>query len=281
MSTLYIVATPIGNLKDITLRALETLENVALVAAEDTRVAKKLFNAHGISSTLISYHQHNNAQRDPQLLSDLQQGKDIALITDAGTPLISDPGHSLVALCREHDIDVVPIPGACASVAALSVNDFNISRFSFEGFLPPKRSARIQRLQSLSLHPQATILYEAKHRILDVLEDIQSTFGPDRKLMIARELTKMHEQIVSGSVSQILAKFEEGSILCKGEFVLVIQGADGTVQNEMDIENMRLLFSKVASVMSHKDAVSLACSLTTLPKNTLYDLASEYYAEKE
>lgn len=279
MATLYIVATPIGNLKDITLRALETLENVALVATEDTRVAKKLFSAHGISTPLISYHQHNASQRDPQLLSDLEQGKDIALITDAGTPLVSDPGHSLVALCRGEAIKVVPIPGACASITALSVNDFNITRFSFEGFLPPKQSARISRLKKLSLSEHASVLYEAKHRIVDVLKDVQATFGPQRKLMIARELTKMHEQIVSADVSQILQQLNNETIPLKGEFVVVIQGADGSEQDDIDIQNMRILFSKVATAMSHKDAVNLAMTLTTLPKNTLYDLASEYYLD--
>ena len=277
MATLYIVATPIGNLKDITLRALETLEKVALVAAEDTRVAKKLFTAHGISTPLISYHQHNALQRDPQLLIELEQDRDIALITDAGTPLISDPGHSLVATCRQLEVDVVPIPGACASIAALSVNDFNITRFSFEGFLPPKRSARISRLEQLSHREHASVLYEAKHRMVALLEDIQSTFGPERKLMIARELTKMHEQIVSGEVQQLLSQLKDELIVLKGEFVVVIEGADGTAQNDIELQNMRLLFSKVVSAMSHRDAVNLALSLTSLPKNTLYDLASEYY----
>lgn len=279
MATLYIVATPIGNLKDITLRALETLENVALVAAEDTRVAKKLFAAHGISTPLISYHQHNVQQRDPQLFLEIEQGKDVALITDAGTPLISDPGHSLVAMCRQQGVNVVPIPGACASITAISVNNFNITRFSFEGFLPPKHSARISRLEQLSLCQHATVLYEAKHRIIALLEDVQTIFGPDRQLMIARELTKMHEQIVSGPVSQLLMQFNNEEIALKGEFVIVIKGADGNAQNEIDLNNMRILFSKVSSVMSHRDAVSLAMTLTSLPKNTLYDLASEFYSK--
>jgi len=281
LATLYIVATPIGNLKDITLRALETLEKVALVAAEDTRVAKKLFSAHGIRTPLISYHQHNALQRDPQLLLELEQDKDVALITDAGTPLVSDPGHSLVATCRQQGVDVVPIPGACASIAAISVNDFNITRFSFEGFLPPKRSARLSRLQQLSLSEYATVLYEAKHRIVAVLEDVQSTFGPERKLMIARELTKLHEQIVSGQAQQLIAWLKDETIPLKGEFVVVIEGADGSGHYDIDLQNMRLLFSKVVSVMSHRDAVSLAMSLTSLPKNILYSLASEYYLSND
>ena len=279
MATLYIVATPIGNLKDITIRAIETLKNVALVAAEDTRVAKKLFTAHNISTPLISYHQHNASARDPQLLSEFEQGKDIALITDAGTPLVSDPGHSLVALCCHNNIAVIPVPGACASITALSVNDFNITRFSFEGFLPPKHASRIRRLQQLSLCEQATIIYEAKHRIIDVLKDIQSVLGPDRMLMIARELTKIHEQIVSGKVVEILEQFENDAIPLKGEFVVIIQGADGTEHNDMDLQNMRLLFSSVCGVMSHKDVVALAMKLTSLSKNCLYELASEYYSK--
>ena len=280
MATLYIVATPIGNLKDITLRALETLEKVELVAAEDTRVAQKLFTAHGISTTLISYHQHNAEQRDTQLLSSLQQGKDIALITDAGTPLVSDPGHSLVTLCRQQDIVVTPIPGACASVTALSVNDLNISRYSFEGFLPPKQSARRHYLQEISKSPRASILYEAKHRIIDVLEDMLAIFGPERRVMIARELTKIHEQVISGDIKHILSKFADQTIPLKGEFVLIVEGDHGEISKQADEQNVRMLFSKVASVLTHKDAVELAKNLSSIPKNTLYDIASEYYSRE-
>ena len=279
MATLYIVATPIGNLKDITIRALETLENVDIVASEDTRVAKKLFNAHGISTPLISYHQHNSQQRDSELLAELQQDKDIALITDAGTPLVSDPGHSLVALCRDNNIRVVPLPGACASVTALSVNDLNITRYSFEGFLPPKQSSRKQYLNELLINSRrAIILYEAKHRILELLEDVSSVFGPERRVMIARELTKMHEQIISGSVQEIVENFHNQTIPSKGEFVVIIQGDSGSTQDGLDEQNMRLLFAKVAPVMSHKDAVELAIKLSGMPKNRLYDIASEYYS---
>lgn len=278
MATLYIVATPIGNLKDITLRALETLNAVDKIAAEDTRVAKKLLTAHGIATPLISYHQHNAAQRDTLILTDLQQGKNIALITDAGTPLISDPGHSLVEQCRAQEYSVVPIPGASALTTALSVNSININRFSFEGFLPPKRAARLQRLQQLHCDSRALILYEAKHRIVDVLEDIRSVFGPDRTLMIARELTKMHEQVITDSVSNLLEMLANGAIPCKGEFVLLCQGDDGSALEQLEIERMRTMYEKISAVLSHKDAVALAQSLSKLPKNTLYKLASEYYS---
>ena len=147
--------------------------------------------------------------------------------------------------------------------------------------MPPKRSARVSRLQQLSLCEHATVLYEAKHRIVALLEDVQSTFGPERKLMIARELTKLHEQIVSGEVQRLLEQMRNETIPQKGEFVVVIEGADGTVQNDMDQQNMRLLFSKVVSVMSHRDAVNLALKLSSLSKNTLYNLASEYYSSKD
>ena len=277
MATLYIVATPIGNLKDITLRALETLSSVDIVAAEDTRVAKKLFSAHGITTPLISYYQHNVSQRDPELLSMLRQGKDIALITDAGTPLISDPGHTIVSLCRQHHIEIVPIPGACASITALSVNDLNITRYFFEGFLPPKHAARIQRLQKICTFPHAVIFYEAKHRIKSVLDDLQSVCGPERRVMVARELTKMHEQITSGKLIEVIKDFTQNNIPCKGEFVIVLESASENEQAKLEEQKMRILFSSVCSQMSHKDAVRLACELSDLPKNTLYEIASEYY----
>lgn len=277
MATLYIVATPIGNLKDITLRAIDTLTKVDIVAAEDTRVAQKLFVAHGIDTPLISYHQHNFTQRDPELLLHLHQGKDIALITDAGTPLISDPGHSIVSLCRQENISVTPLPGPCAAITALCANDFNISRYFFEGFLPPKHSARIHRLEILSRYPHAVIFYESKHRILEMLEDLQTVCGPGRRVMIARELTKMHEQIVSGQLSTVIQQLNENSIVKKGEFVVILEGKREESVSDEDVDKMRLLFASVASIMSHKDAVRLAKSLSGLPKNKLYEIASEYY----
>lgn len=276
MATLYIVATPIGNLKDITLRALETLAMVDIVAAEDTRVTQKLFNAHGISTQLVSYHQHNTDLRDQELLTALKQGKNIALVTDAGTPLISDPGHTIVPLSRQNNIDVIPIPGACAAITALCVNDFNITRYVFEGFLPSKKSARIQRLQAICLGSQAIIFYEAKHRIQAMLEDLLKVCK-DRRVIIARELTKMHEQITSGLISEVIKQFEENTIPSKGEFVVILEGAPDSVNADLEEQKMRLLFKNVAANMSHKDAVNLAKQLSDLPKNTLYQIASEYY----
>lgn len=279
MSILYIVATPIGNLKDITLRALETLRTVQLIIAEDTRVTKKLLLAHGIDQQLLSYHQHNSSQRDPQILDKLKAGTDIALVTDAGTPLLSDPGHSLVALCRQHDIKVVPIPGVSALTTAISVNDFNVTKFSFVGYLPAKQSARRQILTELSASQQATLLYETKHRIIEVLEDMHDIVGPDRLIMVARELTKLHEQIVSGSVQHILTQFEQQNIPNLGEYVILMMGDDGEYLRQCETARARDLFSVVCPVLTHKAAVELACSMTTLPKNLLYDLASEYYRQ--
>jgi 16S rRNA (cytidine1402-2'-O)-methyltransferase len=279
VAILYIVATPIGNLKDITLRALETLDSVDLIAADDTRVAKKLLTAHGINKPVISYHQHNCAQRDPEILAKLKAGQNSALITDAGTPLVSDPGHSLVTLCRANGIRVVPVPGVSAAIASLSVNDFNASKFIFEGFLPPKKSARVQRLKKLSILDYLIILYEAKHRVIDLLEDVQSTFGPGRNIMVAREITKLHEQIISGTVEQIIEKFKDQTIPCKGEFVILLQGDDGSLSRQLEEDKIRMLFSKITPVMAHRDAVEIGMLMSTLQKNSLYSLASEYYDE--
>ena len=277
MAALYIVATPIGNLKDITLRALDTLAEVDIIACEDTRIAQKLLSAHGVSTQLISYHQHNTDKRDAELISKLQQGYDVALISDAGTPLISDPGHSIVSLCRQHDIQVVPIPGACAAITALSANDLSISRYIFEGFLPPKRAARIQRLQNLCNHNQAIIFYEAKHRIQALLEDISEVCGASRRIILARELTKMHEQIASGTIEQIIEMFIQEQIPTKGEFVIVLEGAKANASEYEQEAKMRCLFEQVAKSMTHKDALKLALQLSDLPKNKLYEIAREYY----
>ncbi|MEM7304802.1 MAG: 16S rRNA (cytidine(1402)-2'-O)-methyltransferase [Pseudomonadota bacterium] len=279
MGILYIVATPIGNLKDITLRALETLQAVDLIAAEDTRVAKKLLNAHGINKPVVSYHQHNAAQRDSEILAKLKSNADVALITDAGTPLVSDPGHSLVAHCRENKIQVTPIPGVSAVITALSVNDFTASRFVFEGFLPPKKSARIERLKKLALLEYLIILYEAKHRIVNLLEDLEVTFGQDRDIMIARELTKIHEQIISGTVSEIKQKIEDQTIPCKGEFVILLNGASAGLNLQAEEDRMKLLYSKITPFIAHKEAVDLGVKFSELPKNSLYRLASEFYED--
>ena len=240
-------------------------------------MAGKLFNAHAISTPVISYHQHNASQRDRQILTALNKGQQVALISDAGTPLISDPGHSIVALCFQHHFRVVPVPGACALVAALSVNGFNVNRFCFEGFLPPRPAARLARLHELASRPCASAVYEAKHRMEALLADVLATFGADRKIIIARELTKRHEQIVCGDVQTLIAQWQAGTIPRQGEFVVILQGDDGSIKKQQEIADMRLLFKKVAGCLTHRDALELALKLSSLPKNILYDLAGEYY----
>lgn len=279
MATLYVIATPIGNLKDITLRALETLATVSIVAAEDTRVAQKLLMSHGISASLISYHQHNAAERDPQILEYLQEGQDVALLSDAGTPLISDPGSSLVAHCRTKAIDVVPIPGASAMITALSVSDLDVNRFCFEGFLPPRKAARCKRLQALYLEQRAIVCYEAKHRIVDLLEDIVEVFGLGRRVMLARELTKLYEQLITDEAHMILARLNDGSIVNKGEFVIIIEGQSMQVEQAQDLSRAHVLFDALQASVTHKDAVKLAQALFSLPKNQLYEIAQQYFKQ--
>lgn len=277
MATLYVVATPIGNLKDITLRALETLATVSMVAAEDTRVAQKLLTSHGVSASLISYHQHNASARDEQILGYLKEGQDIALLTDAGTPLLSDPGSSLVVRCRTEGIDVVPIPGASALITALSVSDIDVNRFCFEGFLPPKKAARCKRLKSLIFEQRAIICYEAKHRIVDLLEDVVEVYGPKRKVMLARELTKLYEQLITAHADSILVKLNDGSISNKGEFVVIIEGESMGAEQTQDLAKAHLLFEGLQDSVTHKDAVKLAQCLFSLPKNQLYEIAQQYF----
>ncbi len=185
--TLYIVATPIGNLKDISQRALETLQSVDLIAAEDTRHSAKLLQHFAITTRTISLHEHNERERAQQLILSLKEGQDIALITDAGTPLLSDPGYHFVRLAREHNLKVSPIPGSCAAIAALSASGLSCDSFVFEGFLSPKSSSRVQHLSTLKNETRTLIFYEAPHRILSLIDDVIKTFGSDRQAVVARE----------------------------------------------------------------------------------------------
>lgn len=221
--TLYVLATPIGNLEDITLRALRILGNVDLVAAEDTRHTRKLLTHHQISCPLVSYHDHNKMLQTPRLLGMLQEGRSIALVSDAGTPGISDPGYNLIKSALEHAVPVIPIPGPTAAIAALSVSGLPTDRFVFEGFLPIKSGRRQQRLQILSSEPRTIVLYESPHRILKLLEELVDCFGAERSLVVARELTKHFEEILRGTTASVLETLRSRSI--RGEFTLVIAGA--------------------------------------------------------
>lgn len=221
--TLYLVATPIGNLEDLTLRALRVLKEVDLVAAEDTRHSRKLFNHYGISTPLTSYFQHNEAAKGEQLIRTLQQGKDVALISDAGTPAISDPGCLLVQRCHEAGIAVSAVPGPSALIAALAMAGLPTERFAFEGFLPPKTHARRQVLRPLRSEPRTTVFYEAPHRLAATLQDVLAELGEERPVAVVRELTKVHEELFRGSAAEACAHFA-GKV--RGEIVLLIGPAE-------------------------------------------------------
>ena len=222
MGTLFVVATPIGNLGDISARALETLRNADVIACEDTRQTLKLLTHFGIQKPLTSYHDFNEREKAIELAARIEAGGNVALVSDAGTPAVSDPGYRLVRLCRERGLTVVSIPGANAAVTALSASGLPSDQFLFVGFLPPRKSARLEQLQSLRSFPGTLIFYEGPHRIDSMLEDMQEVFG-DREACIGRELTKLHEEYVFGKLSDIRLRIKE-----LGEFVVVVGGSPGT-----------------------------------------------------
>jgi 16S rRNA (cytidine1402-2'-O)-methyltransferase len=222
--TLYLVATPIGNLKDISQRALETLRSVDLIACEDTRHSAKLFNAYGISKKLVSYHEHNEKARSEELLARLTNGESVALVSDAGTPAISDPGFRLVKKARELGINIAPIPGPVAFVNAAIISGLPADHLFFGGFLPPKKGERRKYLEGISTIPATLVFYESPHRLGRSLADCADVLG-DRKGAVVRELTKMHEEVISGTLKELADRFEAGNP--KGEIVLVIDRSSG------------------------------------------------------
>ena len=222
---LYVVATPIGNRSDLSDRARELLGSVDLIAAEDTRHTGRLLQYLGIDQPMLSLHEHNERARVPGLISRLGQGESIALVADAGTPLISDPGYRLVCAARDAGVTVSPVPGPCAAVAALSVAGLPTNRFAFEGFLPARAAARRQRLQGLRKEPRTLILYESIGRLEALLTDLADAFGPDRGATVAREMTKLHEQIVCGSLSELRSWCGRGDLPRRGEVVVIVAGS--------------------------------------------------------
>jgi 16S rRNA (cytidine1402-2'-O)-methyltransferase len=220
--TLYVVATPIGNLEDITLRALRVLGSVDLIAAEDTRQTRKLLTHHGISRPLVSFHEHNQQRQALRLLAMLQEGRSIALVTDAGTPGISDPGYALLHALLPHAVPIVPIPGPAAVITALSVAGLPMDRFVFEGFLPPKGGKRRQRLEALSQEPRTIVLYESPYRVLRLLQEIATHLGAERQVVVTRELTKRFEEIRRGTASAVLEALQEQPV--RGEYTVLIAG---------------------------------------------------------
>lgn len=240
IATLYIVPTPIGNLEDISPRALETLKNVSWIAAEDTRHTHRLLQHFSISTRTLSLHEHNEDKRTAMLCQRLKSGEAVALVSDAGTPLISDPGFVLVRKCREENIPVVALPGPCAAITALSASGLPTDKFIFEGFLPPKTGPRKQVLESLAKRPFTTVFYEAPRRVLDTVSDICLTLGENRRIVLAKELTKTFETYVDGTAKDIKNWLEADAVHQKGEFVLMIGGAD-IVATELPPEALTLL----------------------------------------
>ncbi len=271
---LYIVSTPIGNREDITLRAIETLKSADLVAAEDTRHSQKLLDFYGITTPSLSLHDYNESARAGLLSQKLQAGENIALISDAGTPLISDPGYRLVTTVRAAGISVIPIPGACAAIAALVASGLPTDRFVFEGFLPQKGAVRKKRLEALKEESRTLIFYESVHRIVDLMNLLDETLGGDRPMALARELTKIHETIYSATVSEIKKYLSDHPEQHKGEFVVVVAGAK-KVDADPLLEEYRLLLKTLLSELSLKQAVSLAVKITNASKKKLYALALE------
>lgn len=269
IGTLYIVATPIGNLADITQRALSTFEQVDLIAAEDTRHSGLLLSHYGIKKPFFALHDHNEQARAGLLLEKLQQGINIALISDAGTPLISDPGYHLVRRCRQANVKIVPVVGACAAIGALCSSGIASDRFCFEGFLPAKSKARCDRLNELESETRTLIFYESTHRILETLNDIQTVFGADRYLVMARELTKTWENIHGAPVAELIAWLTEDSNRIKGEIVLVVEGKVETEEESFSPQALTLL-SLLSEELPLKKASAIVAQTFGYKKNALY-----------
>jgi 16S rRNA (cytidine1402-2'-O)-methyltransferase len=265
--TLYIVATPIGNLEDMTLRAIRILKEADLIAAEDTRHTRHLLDRYQIDTQLTSYHDHNKEEKAPVLVARMLEGKSVALVSDAGTPGISDPGYFLINLAIDQKIPVVPIPGATAAIAALSVSGMPTDRFIFEGFLPAKQMARQKRLQDLAKEERTIIFYEAPHKIIKAVEDMLEILG-DRHAVITRELTKIHEEAIRGTLSEILKRLNEGSI--KGEFTVIVHGASAEPLKQ-DIDTGEYLKNLMLHRgLSKKEAIAAAAEELGLPKKEVY-----------
>ena len=274
MGTLYIVATPIGNLEDLGLRALRVLKEVDLIACEDTRHTAKLLNHYGIDTPRESYHEHNEARRSAEFVERLRAGKNIALVTDAGMPLISDPGHTLVSACRREGIPVIPVPGPSAVLAALAGSGLPADRFLFAGFLSPKSSQRRKELQELAPNPYTVILYEAPHRLLRAFEDMCEIFG-SRQACLARELTKVHEEWLTGSLPEILEVLRSRPAV-KGEITIVIApGESPAVSPEPDRDIRQDLEEELKSGISRKEALKAVARRRGLSRREAYRLLLE------
>ena len=271
--TLFIVATPIGNLEDITLRALRILAEVDLIAAEDTRHSLRLLQHYDISTRLTSLHDHNESHRAKQLIEKLKLGENIALISDAGTPLISDPGYGLVSQCRDAGVNVVPLPGPCAAITALCAAGLATDRFKFEGFLPVKAVAKQQALQRLLIETSTSVFYESPRRVADTVRQIVAELGEDRQMVVAKELTKTFETFFSGSAQACLNWLEADANHQRGEFVLMIAGE---IQDQTDVSADALnLLKLLMKELPLKKAAAVTAEQYNLKKNHLYQLGLE------
>ena len=272
MGILYIVATPIGNLADLSTRAAEVLRSVDLIAAEDTRHSGRLMQYCSIQTPMQALHEHNERELAPRLVEDMRKGRSIALISDAGTPLISDPGFNLLRLAREAGLKVVPIPGPSALICALSVSGLPTDRFVFEGFLPAKRAARRNRLEQLCGESRSLVFFESSHRIVDCLQDCAAVFGAQRQAVVARELTKRFETIHSDTLAKLAQWASDDPNQQKGEIVLLVQGRQETQSHQVTPEAERIL-SVLLEDLPIKKAAKLAARITGVNKRALYERA--------
>ena len=272
--TLYLVATPIGNLGDFSPRAVETLNQVDFIAAEDTRVSVKLLNHFQIKKPLVSYHEHNHVTAGQSILSRLEAGESCALVTDAGTPASSDPGEDLVRRCAQAQVPVIAIPGCCAGISALAVSGLPTGRFVFEGFLTVNKKSRRERLEVLKAEERTMIFHEAPHKLLTTLEDLSAAFGPERQVALCRELTKLHEETRRTTLGEAAAWYRETAP--KGEFVLVVAGAPPRQAAAVSLEEaVSQVLVLRAQGMRLKDAAKEVAEHTGLSKNELYAAALE------
>lgn len=275
--TLYVVATPLGNLQDMTYRGVQVLQSVDVIAAEDTRHSSLLLQHYQIKTPLISLHEHNEHKRTVILLERLKKGESIALISDAGTPLISDPGYVLAKEARQQGITIVPIPGPCAAIAALSASGLPTDKFIFEGFLPSKAKQRKSRLSDLAQESRTLIFYESPHRVLDMFKDMQEVFGDKRIAVVARELTKRFETIRSGTLEELVNWIEKDANQERGEIVVLLHGIEQPIKQSSNADE---ILSLLLECMPTKKAVEVAAKVTGQRKNDLYASALHLKSKK-
>ena len=265
--TLFVVATPIGNLEDLSPRARQTLAEVDLIAAEDTRHTGRLLSHLGVKTPQFALHDHNEERAASTLIKELESGKSVALVSDAGTPLVSDPGYRLVQAAHASGIAVSPIPGPSAVTAALSASGLPTDRFCFEGFTPSKRGARQRRLRERATEPRTMVFFESVHRIDDCLSDMVEVFGPERPAFLGRELSKLHEECAAATVGELADRVINGDVVAKGEFVIVVGGTTSQPSAALDVDR---LLAELADVLPAKQAAAIAARLSGEKRNALY-----------